>query len=91
MAWSPLKKRVCYFLSLGVLVGINTLIRGYIPLNWQAIINHLLLLTVSFSMLYIFIKDFMTGRKREESEAKKQQIYKEIAERILKGKRRERK
>jgi len=90
MGWSPLKKRVYFLLSLGFLALLNTLLQGYISFTLKVIIDSLLILVFSLFILYEVFKDFVTRRKvrKEDLEAKERGIYKEIAEKVLKIKKR---
>jgi len=90
MGWSPLKKRVYFLLSLGFLALLNTLLQGYISFTLKVIIDSLLILVFSLFILYEVFKDLKAKRKvkNEDLEAKKHEILKELAEKVLKIKKR---
>lgn len=85
MGWSPLKKRVYFFLFLGFLGALNAVFRGSLSITLRTIIDSLLLLVISLSILYLVINHFMVRRRvgKEELRAKRREIYKEIAEKVL--------
>lgn len=90
MQWTSLKKRMLFYLIMGLLWLLNAFSGRYTSSSFQAVINLTLILVVSFSIVYIFIKDLKSRREqlagKQVLEAKKQEVFKELAEKVLETK-----
>ena len=85
MNMTLLKKRLFFYSCIFLLLLLNTFFGKYISAEFQSAMYIVLILIVSFSIVYLIVKELKSsGRKKLDTEKKK--IVEAIAKKILEKK-----